>query len=115
MKNLKHTPAPWKISIEPFTILVTHLATNQKEESICQMSSRYKTDEETAANSKLIAAAPELLEALMEIIKSCDPEDVTPNKMFEGINLGEFYVGGCGIPSNESIHKAINAIKKATE
>lgn len=57
----------------------------------------------------------ELLEALKLMIETCNPTDVVLNKTAMGIKLGEYYVGSKGIPSDESIHKAINAIKKATE
>jgi hypothetical protein len=57
-------------------------------------------------------AAPELLEALKEIIRTCNPTDVTPNKVSMGIPLGEYYVGGCSFPSDKAIHMAINAITK---
>lgn len=68
------------------------------------------------ANAKLIAAAPELLEALKILIKSINPQDVNKEKHFNGIKLGSgYYVGSKGIPTNESIHIAIDAIKKATE
>jgi hypothetical protein len=71
--------------------------------------------QEEEANIKLIAAAPELLRALIEVIESAKPTDVTPHKKSRGIDLGEFYVGSCGIPSGKAIHMAINAIKKATK
>lgn len=55
-----------------------------------------------------------LLEALEFLIKSINPQDVNSNKRFAGVELGEFYVGGASIPSGEAIHKAIEAIKKAS-
>lgn len=55
----------------------------------------------------------ELLKALKLIYKSCSPKDVTENKTFIGVNLGKTYVGSCGIPTDEAIHKAKQAIEKA--
>jgi len=58
----KHTPAPWKISEDgqgnPFI-------TNPKEWGmICSITTREQNHE---ANAKLIASAPELLEALIKL------------------------------------------------
>ena len=59
----KHTPGPW---IEASRYIVTD------EYTICEMFSRTRS-EERDANQRLIAAAPDLLEALkdaVEIIES---------------------------------------------
>jgi hypothetical protein len=64
--------------------------------------------------SELLKQRNELLEALQEIINTANPTNVSSNKTFMGMDLGDLYVGGCGIPSNKSIHMAINAIKNAT-
>jgi hypothetical protein len=64
--------------------------------------------------SELLKQRNELLEALQDIIKTANPTNVSSNKTFMGMDLGELYVGRCGIPSNKSIHMAINAIKNAT-
>ncbi len=61
--SAKHTPGPWHRNIKParkypivFAGRSTHVA------QVCSVSN----DEETEANCNLIAAAPELLEALRE-------------------------------------------------
>lgn len=59
----KHSKGKWKVAPQPFSLLVTH-EVNGKEESICQISQRYKSESQQQANANLIAAAPELLEAL---------------------------------------------------
>ena len=87
----KHTKGEWRVSKEPFSLLITHKV-NEKAESICQISQRYKPEEEQIANAKLIAASPELLESLIMI------------KM-----------GGLGNFTKEEQEKINNAIKKATE
>ena len=63
-------------------------------------------EQEIAANAKLIAAAPELLEAVKEVMDAVRPETV---------ELDNRRVGSKGIPSDEAICKALEAIKKATE
>lgn len=65
---MKHTKGEWGVSKEPFSLLVTHGVNGQKE-SICQISQRYKSEEEQSANARLIAAAPDLLEALESAYK----------------------------------------------
>lgn len=62
--------------------------------------------------AQLEADKAELASGLTELYNSCNPDDVTPHKKSKGIDLGKFYVGGCGIPSNESIHKAHSLIQK---
>ena len=47
----------------------------------------------------------EAITLLKELYESCNPHDVTPHKRAMGVDLGKFYVGGCGIPSNEALHK----------
>ena len=66
------------------------------------------------ANGKLIAAAPDLLEALEYIIKSINPIDHCRGK-FETLGKEAAYVGSKNMPTDESILRCIEAIKKATE
>lgn len=76
------------------------------------------------ANAKLIAAAPMLLEALIELVNGVNPQDACYGKFAHFWPAGseeyireskKAYVGSKGIPTDEQILKAINAIKKATE
>lgn len=62
--------------------------------------------------AKAEADKKELLDALYEVKKSTNPQDVTPYKKAHGLNLGEYYVGGCSMPSDKAIHMVINAINK---
>ena len=66
------------------------------------------------ANAKLIAAAPELLEALEYIIESINPIDACRGK-FESLGKDKAYVGRKNMPTDESILRCIEAIKKAAE
>ncbi len=50
------------------------------ETPICDIA-QYGTDEEAKANAKLIAAAPELLEALKEVRKSLDEQYQTKDEL----------------------------------
>ena len=58
----------------------------------------------------VIKSHAELFAALELMFKSCAPKDVTPNKKMFGLDLGKTYVGECGIPSDEAIHKAKKAL-----
>jgi hypothetical protein len=110
MENLKHTKGEWEISKEPFCLLVTHKL-NDSTESICQISQRYKSDEEQLANAKLISASKDLLEALIEMYKSCKPQKF-------GVDLLETdltSVGSITMPSEQAVLKMCNAINKATK
>ena len=51
---------------------------------------------------------------LRQLYESCNPVEVIPHKKAWGIDLGEFYVGGCGIPSDDVIHK-VNDFLSAQE
>lgn len=118
MENTKFTPGPWK--------LLPYGACNVKSESgrsICT-TSVYTTNtdngehiSENEANAKLIAATPELLEALKNLINGINPQDACRGKFYTkyGGDKDKAYVGSKSTPSDEQILKAIEAIKKATE
>ena len=59
MATAKFTPGPWH-SMGSTTIEAAD------EETICLLSAMYRTKKELKANALLIAAAPDLLEALRE-------------------------------------------------
>lgn len=70
-KKVSHTPGPWDInpvrnSFEPYKLII--FAQNQDRVAICYKESNdvYVPKDEAEANAKLIAAAPELLEALKD-------------------------------------------------
>ena len=70
--------------------------------------------EEALANAKLIAAAPDMLAALEYLVESINPIDACRGK-FETLGKDKAYVGGMTLPTDESILRCIEAIKKATE
>lgn len=69
---------------------------------------------EMEANAKLIAAAPDMLEALEYIIESINPVDACRGK-FKTLGKDKAYVGVKNMPTDESILRCIETIKKATE
>lgn len=96
----KHTPGRWQLTTVPFELRNTDSAAAiygplSKEGGACFIAdiSRSPGDEEATANAKLIAAAPELLEALKEAVGDVMFEDL-PFRIKE---------------------KMLAAIKKATE
>ena len=96
----KHTQGEWKwfrfmtsLNGQPFkdlNIAITH----PDHDNICSLTVNLSKQDEAEANAKLIAAAPELLEALIELT-DCD------------------YTSGTHLSC--AIAKAKKAIKKATE
>ena len=62
MSKFKHTPGPW------YAERYKGLVSNESLEIICQFFSRHEDDfRNSEANAKLIAAAPDMLEALESI------------------------------------------------
>lgn len=109
--ELKHTPGPWFVSPKTdvtvegdLNVIQTH-GSNVKGYHVAYCAS-WKDDKETAeeaeANARLMAAAPELLEALQEIYADY-------KALADSGDAGFWKVEDlpCGI-------KAINAIAKAT-
>ena len=70
--------------------------------------------QENINNAKLIAAAPDMLEALEYIIESINPIDACRGK-FETLGKDTAYVGSRNMPTEEAILRCIETIKKATE
>jgi hypothetical protein len=81
---MKHTPGPWKrgsrildiVGSKPVTLIAT----------IACPSEHPATEAKAHANSNLIAAAPEMLEALKELVAEFDSR----NEEFEDIRPGYF-------------------------
>lgn len=67
MSETKHTPGPWEFDGPHHNIIVWSSPNNR----ICFMTS----DGPTEANARLIAAAPDLLEALKNIVNSIEVHD----------------------------------------
>lgn len=72
MDKLKHTPGPWAVD---YNGTIGHIKTlcNPEEHTKTVIKYRYNlceeilTEEEIQANARLIAAAPEMLEALVDV------------------------------------------------
>lgn len=105
MENLKHTKGEWSIhTSEQTKYLYSMIYSNDVR--IAEVKSYGNCDtfndatfEERLANEKLIAAAPELLEALILVKTVCEVEE--KNKIF-------------GDNDNHWTSKVLNAINKAT-
>jgi hypothetical protein len=101
----KHTQAPWKrgseIKGDEYSL---NILGGEHNGIIAKANiSVYLDDEQAEANAKLIAAAPELLEALTKLLgfaHKADAENLMPD---EAINL------------SNTINIALSVIKKATE
>ena len=89
MAQFKGTPGPWHVSNENTLVI------RDDEWLIPVATAGYVTNEEELATAYLIAAAPELLEALQGMLESC---------------VWDVY----GRPSPESRNAAEAAINKAT-
>jgi len=69
-KETKHTPGPWTFDCSPSSTIVWSDECGRSRE-ICKVTPRGEvTGSEGEANARLIAAAPELLEAC-KALKSC--------------------------------------------
>lgn len=64
MSESKHTPGPWTIAAGRYLLAITPAQTKQ----IAIFDSDDDWEDEQQANARLIAAAPELLEALEECL-----------------------------------------------
>ena len=74
----KHTPGPWILDEESIDLLDFELETHRIWINADGMHIGYvdgPRTEERKANARLIAAAPDLLEALKEIVKSLADQD----------------------------------------
>lgn len=69
MKDTKHTPGPW-ICTGGRSVVDNLLISEQQDTtfSLAVIPNKYRPKALNEANAKLIAAAPELLEALQELI-----------------------------------------------
>lgn len=86
---MKYTPGPWKISghkglfVEPLGVQSCHNEWGSNGNSIIGQSEIYtkRTIKEAQANARLMAAAPDLLEALEQIADDKGNADFTINEI----------------------------------
>ena len=70
---MKHTPGPWRIDNEsPMKYCVNSTVDNNHIAMVNWGSLTFDSEEEPLANARLIAAAPELLESLIELESKCN-------------------------------------------
>lgn len=102
----KHTPAPWELSLG--RTIVGIRASNGSLDVIADCNDTVPQGEERIANARLIAAAPELLEALQAIMNT-----------YVAANLCPFGVGPyneeCSCNYHDAAKRARAAIAKATQ
>ena len=89
MENTKHTKGEWYMGVKSGKVYSKDNSTNMSIQVECD------TKEERNANAKLIASAPDMLEALQSLIRNMESKDHRPTPL--------------------TIRMANNAIKKATE
>ena len=100
----KHTPGPWKVYANEIAVGVRPVASEPSDVALCSDMDTSRPDEETMANARLIAAAPDLLVLLEECKQAClfDDDD-------GGIGVSEDAV----IPA-DLFNRICAAIAKAT-
>jgi hypothetical protein len=92
MSNTKHTPGPWFLPsmAGPYHVPGTtasgkgdwcYYINSKKAHEFCPASAHGPSAEEAEANARLIAAAPELLEALQLIANALSPNSLPVNGM----------------------------------
>ena len=67
----KHTPAPWQIDDKTFVYALGPGGTNKFFLSVQAAGPERIGEREKESNARLIAAAPELLAALQEVVRVC--------------------------------------------
>lgn len=72
----KHTPGPWVTAKGSHRFFIQTEAGASPKEAIAEIWSSYNSKEESAANAKLIAASPKMLEALESVFLRCTFEHV---------------------------------------
>jgi hypothetical protein len=75
MTNAAHTPGPWDVDNYPDHVSYFSDASNRKPDYDFRVDfSEDMPEEEAEANARLIAAAPDLLEALEELLFMTHPD-----------------------------------------
>jgi hypothetical protein len=75
---MSHTPGPWKADDKGKAVFIPLRAHHCEQLGIQVGFVSWEDDKESLANARLIAAAPELLEALKFYGSSCDATESTP-------------------------------------
>ena len=82
MSAVKHTPGPWVAQERSNSMIDIHHSLGAVKGaitlSLCRVQSRESWIEESKANARLIAAAPDLLEALLGLLNADAPAIYTP-------------------------------------
>ncbi|MFL9904544.1 hypothetical protein PQR71_41530 [Paraburkholderia fungorum] len=71
MSEIKGTPGPWRVSLDGAEVTADPLGILTSSGRICHIDDAFKQASEVGANRNLIAAAPELLEALRLCFDHC--------------------------------------------
>lgn len=88
MKEFKGTQREWEVAIGQILTGFRKVITSEK--TICILeATNFNSDEELEANAHLIAAAPELLEALQELVSCNNLHDGYHEKKLKGIKAIE--------------------------
>jgi hypothetical protein len=67
-----HTPGPWQVRHDEYARGRLHIGP-KTDDTVCTLSGRQSTRNAADANARLIACAPELLEALLAIFPDKGP------------------------------------------
>lgn len=76
--TMGHTPGPWEADIEDVGTLLHRAVIGPRGELVADCDAYRLSGEETAANARLIAAAPDLLDALHELLRATDFDNDEP-------------------------------------
>lgn len=74
MADSKHTPGPWML--DPCGDVLGNRNTKDDNGMVCTMC-RDRNDEEGVSNARLIAAAPDLLHALRQMVANAEADGKT--------------------------------------
>jgi hypothetical protein len=67
----KHTPGPWTCGLRPMQdgVFIVEALGEQVDTLVATAHSNIRTNQEATANARLIAAAPDLLAALIRVLE----------------------------------------------
>lgn len=97
MTEFKGTKGEWRVAYDLTQVTTSKKGILEGSKKICHMATFCKTEEEVKANAKLIAAAPKLLNALIELV-DCNNSS-----------------GDLGLRGIDAMADALSVIKEATE